>query len=121
MLKSALRKIYGIIKKEKRPAELKELYAVFNNSPHSGWILRPKKGIVLYNLVKQFQPKNILDFGSGVGASSAIMALAGAKVTGVEQYEKCIKIAENLVPKHLMKNINFLHSEPYAFQEQKIT
>lgn len=106
------------------PSEFKELYAIFENSQESKWILGEDEALGLYRLIKNLKPKNILELGSGIGASTAIMALAlgdECKITSIEQYEKCVKVAKELIPQNLQRKINFIRSDTYAFQNNKIS
>jgi SAM-dependent methyltransferase len=106
------------------PEDLDRLYSTFKNSNEGRWILSQKESLVLYSLVKQYQSRTILELGSGIGASVAIMALASegkAHVVGLEQYEKCIDISKGLIPKELQKQIDLRYVETEAFQEKKIS
>ena len=113
------------IKREfNRNAALKSLYTVFKRHPEAKWIIGKNDALRLYNLIKKYNSKNILDLGTGIGASTAVMALAlgtGGKITTVEQFEKCIRIAKELIPAPLKEKINFVHSETHAFKNDKIS
>ena len=102
MLKSLIKNFYRT--GTELPETLGKLYSIFQNSPEGYWILNKENALTLYKLVHQIQPKNILDLGSGIGASTSVLALAAheGKTTGVEQFKKCIDIAEKLVPEHLL-------------------
>ena len=104
--------------------ELKKLYWIFESSPESGWILGKTEALTLFKLIKKYRPKNALDLGLGIGASSAIMAYASdedALVTSVEQFPKCIALAKKLIPQNLQRKIGFVFSEPYAFKNDLIS
>ena len=114
------------------PKELTDLYAIFTNHPEGRWILWPERGLPLYNTVKKLQPKNVLELGGGIGAGTAVISLAlgdgpaspqsqGGRITSVEQYEKCLNIAKEIIPAHLQKKINFVLSDTYAFKNDKIS
>jgi len=108
----------------KKNAELASLYSIFKRSPEARWILGKTECLRLYKLIKQYRPKNILELGLGIGASAAVIALASdanAKITSMEQYEKCVRIAKELIPQELQKKINMVYSEPYAFKNDKIS
>jgi hypothetical protein len=104
--------------------ELSSLYKIFRRSPEARWILGRTESLRLYKLIKNHKPKNILELGLGIGASAAIMALASdatAKITNMEQYEKCIRIAKKLIPRELQKKINMVYSEPIAFKNDSVS
>lgn len=103
--------------------ELKNLYAVFKRHPEAKWIIGKNDALLLYKLIKKYDAKNILDLGTGIGASAAVMALAQApngRVVSVEQFEKCISIANQLIPEALKRKITLLYSETYAFKNDKV-
>lgn len=104
--------------------ELSRLYKVFQNSPESGWIIGKNDAIELYNLIHTHHPRNVLELGGGIGASTAVITLAlkeGAKLTSMEQFEKCIKIAKNLIPENLKNKIKFVFSEAEAWKDDRIS
>lgn len=107
-----------------RNAALKSVYARFKGHPEGKWIVGKADAVLLYTLMKKYQPKNVLDLGTGIGASTAVIALAleaGAKITTVEQYEKCIRIAKELIPESFQAKINFVHSDTYAMKHDAIS
>lgn len=93
--------------------ELKDLYQVFANSPHNGWIVDPEDAKRIDKVVRTAEAKNVLELGTGIGASTAFLANAtSGRVTTIEQYEKCIKIAKELIPKDLQERIDFIYCTP---------
>lgn len=103
--------------------ELARVYAIFKNSPEGEWIIGKNDAAKLYELIKTYAPQNILELGGGIGASAAIMALAACHgvVTSVEQFQKCIDIAQKITPHELLKKINFIYSEARAFKDDRIS
>ena len=87
--------------------QLQKLYLIFKNSPHGKWIVGFDDYLTLTKLISDHAIKNVLELGTGIGASTAVMALAGAKVTTVEQFEKFVTIAKMLIPKDLQAKIEF--------------
>jgi len=105
-------------------SELKNLYFIFKKHPEAKWIIGKDDALILYKLIKKFNPKSVLDLGTGIGASTAVIALAlesGGRITTVEQFEKCVKIAKELIPETLKGKISFVHREPHAFKNDKIS
>lgn len=103
---------------------LKQVYDLFLHSPENQWILGNQEAVLLYELIKKYKPSHILELGTGIGASTAVMALASdasAKITTLEQFTKCINIAKSLIPDNLQKKINFVQSDPYAFKNDTIS
>ena len=122
-----IKKLYKRISKNffgvEMPVELKEVYMKFRNSPESGWIIGPQEAVVLYDFIRKEQPKNVLELGGGIGASAAVAAAAieKGKITSLEQNQKCIKIAGELVPQYLKNKIMFIFSGVHAFKCDKIS
>ena len=104
-------------------AELVNLYKIFSGHPEGKWILGKPEALTLFNLVKARDPKNILELGTGIGASTAVLALAAknGKVTSVEQYKKCVSIANEIIPVDLKCKITLIYSEPVVSQNLKIS
>lgn len=79
--------------------------------------MKPGNIQVLYNFVKNHPIKRVLDLGTGIGASAAIVALAlkekGADyhIDSLEQFDKCVKIAQTLIPKELQEHLTIHKSE----------
>lgn len=88
------------------------LYARFKNSPHGRWIVGLNDFEKLANVIKEFKPKRILELGTGIGASTALIAsVTDAPIDTVEQFDTVMEIAQDLIPRDLQKNITFHHSE----------
>jgi len=91
--------------------EASSLYKHFAQSKHGQWIMIWPNAQALYKFVLSHDVKNVLDLGTGIGASAAMVALAlkekGVEhhIDTIEQYNKCIKIATDLIPKELQENM----------------
>lgn len=106
---------------------LKTLYDLFQNHPEGHWIIQPPNPQLLYEFVKKHPIKRVLDLGTGIGCSTAIIALAlkhkgetDWHIDTVDQFDKCIKIAKELIPKELQENITFHKAEAVIWQYDKI-
>jgi len=89
--------------------------------------MRPENAGLLFDFVKKHPVKKILDLGTGIGCSVAIIALAlktkgeeDFKMDSVEQYDKCIKLANELIPEELKKNVTIHKSNAVLWQTDKI-
>lgn len=98
----------------------------FQKHKESAWVLRPASVQALYEIVKTNDIKNVLELGTGVGLSTAVIALAleqkGAKdytITTVEQKEKCVALAKELIPEELRKSIKFHLIEPVLWEDKE--
>lgn len=98
----------------KEYAELRELYLSFYTRDDGFWIIEWPFAVMLYDFVKEAKPADILDLGTGIGCSSAVMALASpeSKIDTMEQFEEVHKIAKEVVPEKLQKNITFYRKDP---------
>ena len=69
--------------------------------------IKPKHGQLIYQLVKKFQPKTILELGTSLGLSTAYMSAANpdATITTVEAIEEKQKIAKAYHRAHNFSNI----------------
>lgn len=59
---------------------------------------------VIMSYLKEIHGKNVLEIGCGHGGLSAMMSLAGAKVTGIDYSEEVIASAKS---KHALKDLTF--------------
>lgn len=88
--------------------------------------MNPDNFQLLYEFVKKRPIKRILELGTGIGCSTAAMALAlkdkgeGGEVHTVEQFEKCYKLAQELIPDELKSFITFHKGEPTVWQADQI-
>jgi hypothetical protein len=49
------------------------------------------------------------------------LAAEQGTITSIEQFEKCIDIAKRITPPNILKKINFVYSEAYAFKNNRIS
>jgi len=97
---------------------LKALYKQFIGHPEGNWIMIWENAQELYKFVMENPVKRVLDLGTGIGCSAAIVALAfrdkeeDYHIDSIEQFDKCIKIAKELIPEELLKNTTIHKIEP---------
>ena len=82
--------------------ELRRMYSQFKKYPESQWIIGKDDALNLYKLILKNKPQKILECGTGIGASTAVMALALKKlgagnIISLEQSQKCAEIAKSLI------------------------
>lgn len=103
--------------------KLGELYKYYQGHPEGNWIMEFHITKLLYDYVKEKKPKKILELGTGIGLSTACIALAlqgeDYEIHTFEQFEKCTKIAKEIIPKEF-KNIEFHNSESVVWNTDKI-
>ena len=82
---------------------------------------------LLYDFIKNNPVKRVLDLGTGIGASAAVMALAfedkkekDYKIDTIEQYDKCIALAKEIIPQELQTKITFVKAEPTTWKTEEI-
>ena len=102
------------------------LYNLFFQHPEGGWIMRPENARRLHQFVKGHDVKRVLDLGTGIGCSTALVA-AVLKEKGidyhidtVEQYDKCIALAKQLIPQEYQEKIGFHKADAVVWQTEKI-
>ena len=97
--------------------KLFEIYDYYAKSEHGRWIMSPQNSRLLYDFVKKNEVKKILDLGTGIGLSASICALAlknkgrEGTIDSLEQYDKCVKIAKELLPEKFKKNVNIIKQD----------
>lgn len=96
---------------------LDNLGLLFQSSEHGNWIMKAGNIVNLHEKIKQFNPKHILELGTGIGCSTAVMAFTCPEATiyTVEQNQKCIDIAKKLIPQTLQERIYFRKATPRVF------
>lgn len=106
---------------------LKNLHDLFRNHPEGTWVMQPQNAQLLYRFVKNHPIKRILDLGCGIGLSSAICALAMKDkgkteyhIDSVEQFDKCIKIAKDLIPEELQEHLTIHKSNTKVWSYEGI-
>lgn len=108
-------------------SDLKNLYQYFARHPESSWIMVWSNAQELYKFIRNNEVKNILDLGTGIGLSAAVMALAFKEkgvtdyhIDSIEQYDKCVKLAGELIPKDLKTNITIHKANVVVWETEKI-
>lgn len=82
--------------------------------------------VLLYDFVKKHNIKKVLDLGTGIGLSAAICALAlkekgeDYQIDSLEQFDKCIKIAKDLIPQELQEHITIHKSNTKVWSYEGI-
>ena len=99
-----------------------EQYHRYYNHPEGKWIISWDDCERLQGYVREYKPKEILDLGSGIGASTYILAEASedGKILAIEQSEKCIRVAKELMPSQFLSRITFEHHPAIVFQIDKM-
>jgi hypothetical protein len=107
--------------------ELKQLYLKFRTHPEGTWIMQWANAQRLYNFILNNPIKRVLGLGTGVGLSDAVVALAwlhkketDCHLDSIEQYDKCIKLANELIPEDLKSFIEIHKSEPKVWESDKM-
>jgi len=81
---------------------------------------------LLYNFLKKHPIKRVLDLGTGISLSASVCALAlkdkgeEGHIDTVEQFDKCIKLAEELIPEELKPYITIHKSDVKVWQHPQI-
>lgn len=105
---------------------LQSIYNIFANHQEGTWRMQPGNARRLYEFVKTHDIKRVLDLGTGIGCSTAIIALALSEkgvdyhIDTVEQYDKCIKLANDLIPAEFKDHITFHTSEVKVWQMEGV-
>lgn len=102
---------------------LKALYNSFAIRKEANWIMKPQNAQLLYLFVKRHNIKRVLDLGTGIGVSAAVIALAlkdkgetDYHIDSMEQDEKCIAIANDFIPDELKTNLTIHHAQPVIWE-----
>lgn len=97
---------------------LKALYSIFASHKEGRWIMVWENIQSLYDFISKNPIKRILDLGTGIGCSAAVVALALADkgeieyhIDSIEQFDKCVTIANQLIPEELKSHI-IIHKIP---------
>lgn len=95
----------------KNPA-IENLWLKFFEHPQGKWIMKLPESLRLYDLVKEMQPAQILELGTGIGCSTAVMAsaLTNGRITTVDSSKKCTELAKDLIPYELKQKIHFQYA-----------
>lgn len=111
---------------------LQNLYKYYHSHPESKWIMSWENTQLLYKFVREHPVKKILTLGTGIGLSDAVIALAlkdknepqidsiNHQIDTLEPFEKCFKLAQELMPEKLKINIKFHRIDPIVWNTDKI-
>jgi len=111
---------------DKELQEVRDLHEKFAKHKEGFWIVYWSFAQMLYQVIRENKFKSVLDLGTGIGASAAIMALALEKngkpyhIDTLELSSKCLTIAKELIPENLQKNITFHKAEPLVWNTDTI-
>lgn len=107
--------------------KIEALYKHFNSHPESKWIMEEPNANSLCQFVKEYPIKRVLDLGTGIGCSAALIAQTlidkgetDFHIDSVEQFDKCIKIANELIPPELKEHITIHKSNAVLWTTDKI-
>lgn len=107
-IKSSLYNLY--VDHQLKKFGLYDLYCMFRNHPAGTWIIGANDAVNLYRIINKYQPRNILDIGTGIGASASLAAhISNVPVTTIDQHIGCLKVARELIPKSM--NVKILQSD----------
>lgn len=89
--------------------------------------MKPESAKALYDFVKKHDVKSVLELGTGIGLSAAIIALAlkekgvkEYKIDTVEQFEKCTELAKKLIPAELQTGVSFHKIDPALWETKNV-
>jgi len=106
---------------------IKSLFDSFIAHKEAGWTMRWHNVTLLYDFIVKHPIKKVLDMGTGLGLSSSVIALAfkdkgekEGKIDTVEQFDKCVRLAEKMIPKELKDCIAIYKSEAKMWQDSSI-
>lgn len=107
--------------------ELQQLYKYFSSHPEGKWIMQWQNAVELYNYIKEKPVKRILALGTGIGLSDAVIALAmkdkgetDYRIDSMEQYDKCVLLAKQIIPKELSEHITIHKSDVEVWSNEKM-
>ncbi len=107
--------------------KLQDLWLKFAQHPEGKWIIDQFDAQILYKIINEHPIKRVLDLGTGIGCAISVMALAledkGEKdyeIHGVEQYDKCVILANELIPKEFKSHITIHKGETQAWIHPQI-
>lgn len=92
---------------------LEAVYKNYATHQQGSWIMRPDNARALFYFIKDNDIKSVLDLGGGIGCSAAVCAYALKEkgvdytVDSLEQFEKCVLIAKEILPNEL--KVDFQH------------
>lgn len=88
---------------------IESIWLKFYNNNHGAWITKVEEAVKLHENLKKYNPKHILELGTGIGCSTEIMAFTcpEASIYTVEQSQKCIDTAKILIGEKMQEQIYF--------------
>ena len=91
---------------------IENMWLRFFHHPEGRWIMKLPEARTLYDIIKKYQPSQILELGTGIGCSTMVMATAleNGRIMTIEQSKKCINIAKEMIPFELKQMIQFEYS-----------
>lgn len=97
---------------------IKKLWQIFAGHPEGKWVVSLNDAFNLARFVIESAPKRILDLGTGIGLSSAVLKKTApeAEVVTIEQFPKCIQIARDLMQSSGINGVDFRHSNIEKFE-----
>ncbi len=105
---------------------LNALYSLFAQHKERNWLMKPESAKALYSFVKRHEIKNVLDLGTGIGTSAAIVSLAlkekgtEHKIISLENFAKCFNLAQEIIPEEIKQNIEFRHTDAVLWEHPEI-
>lgn len=109
------------------PVNIKTIYQYYASHPEGKWIMNWSNALDLHHFITTHDVKNVLDLGTGIGVTAAITALAfnekGVKdyhIDSIEQSDKCIRLAKEIIPNELKGNITFHKANPVVWETADI-
>lgn len=107
--------------------KLKQLYGHFMSSKESQWVMVWDNAKDLFEFITKHDIKKVLDLGTGIGVSASVVALAlqekgitDYKIDTIEQYPKCVTLANDLIPDELKKNMSIIQSDVVVWNSEKM-
>lgn len=105
---------------------LKSLYQLFATHKEGRWIMHYPNAVALYRFVIEHPVRRVLELGTGIGCSTAVVALAlkdkgeQGEIHTVEQNEKCLALAQELIPEELKSLITFHRTDPMVWTTEHL-
>lgn len=100
---------------------IKEVWQRFASHKEGKWVMSLDDCFNLARFAIEYKPKRILDLGTGIGLSAAILrkVLPEAEIVSVEQFPKCIDIAREMLQAY-GGNVDIRHSAAHKFSLEGI-
>lgn len=94
---------------------IEKLHKRFREHEEGRWIISLDDAQRLEEALQGLKPQNALELGTGIGMSTSVIARNVEHLNTVEQYQKCIETAKELVPTKLQKRITFHYAYPVVY------